>query len=70
MPNAVHSPFFQEATITCKDVDRVYIKDRKGFVKYALQYGYDLVPSYTFGDAGVARILYFCVNLYSGLHTN
>lgn len=43
----------QEATITCKDVDRVYIKERKGFVKYALEYGYDLVPAYTFGDAGM-----------------
>lgn len=43
---------FEEATITCKDKDRVYIKDRKGFIKYALQFGYDVVPAYTFGDTG------------------
>ena len=27
---------FEEATITVKDELRVYIKDRKGFIKYAL----------------------------------
>jgi len=31
--------------------DRVYLKKRQGFIKYALQYGYNLMPVYTFGEA-------------------
>eukprot|EP00919_Chromeraceae_sp_WS-2016_P061766 GHVR01146392.1.p1 GENE.GHVR01146392.1~~GHVR01146392.1.p1 ORF type:complete len:226 (+),score=-0.08 GHVR01146392.1:382-1059(+) len=41
---------FQEATITSTESDRIYIKHRKGFIKYALQYGYRIVPCFTFGD--------------------
>jgi len=42
---------FHEATITCPGHERVFLKHRKGFVKYALRYGYDLVPVYTIGEA-------------------
>ena len=42
---------FHEATIGCPQTDRVYLKDRKGFIKYALQYGYALQPVYTFGES-------------------
>jgi len=31
-------------------MERVYINDRKGFIKYALQYGYTIYPSYTFNE--------------------
>lgn len=41
---------FHEATITCPGHERVFLKDRRGFVKYALRFGYDLVPCYTFGE--------------------
>ncbi|CAE8654631.1 unnamed protein product, partial [Polarella glacialis] len=42
---------FHEATITCPGHERVFLKSRRGFVKYALRYGYDLVPCYSIGEA-------------------
>mmetsp|Transcript_8120 Transcript_8120/g.19960 ORF Transcript_8120/g.19960 Transcript_8120/m.19960 type:complete len:342 (+) Transcript_8120:149-1174(+) len=41
---------FEEATLSCVGKDRVYIKKRVGFVKLALQHGYNVVPVYTFGE--------------------
>jgi len=41
---------FEEATITNHEEDRVFIKERKGFIKYALQYGYKVYPSYCFNE--------------------
>ena len=41
---------FEEATLYRNGRHRVFIKQRKGFVKYALQNGYKLVPTYTFGE--------------------
>lgn len=41
---------FEEATISYLEKDRVYIKKRVGFVKLALQHGYNVVPVYTFGE--------------------
>lgn len=41
---------FEEATLTSPDHDRVYIKKRVGFVKLALQHGYNIVPVYSFGE--------------------
>ena len=35
---------FEEATITVNDELRVYIKDRKGFIRYALEYNYGIYP--------------------------
>jgi len=42
---------FEEATIMKRGVERVYLRRRKGFVKYALRYGYNLHPAYTFGES-------------------
>lgn len=41
---------FEEATLTSPSHDRVYIRKRFGFVKLALQHGYNIVPVYTFGE--------------------
>jgi len=41
---------FEEATLTCPGKDRVFIKKRVGFIKLALQYGYDVAPVYSFGE--------------------
>lgn len=41
---------FEEATISDHRRDRVFIQNRKGFVKYALEYGYKMYPCYTFNE--------------------
>ena len=40
-----------QATLYARGTHRVYIRRRKGFVKYALQHGYALTPIYTFGES-------------------
>jgi len=42
---------FEEATISARGKDRVYLKKRQGFIKYGLEFGYKLVPVYTFGES-------------------
>ena len=41
---------FEEATIFAHDHHRVFIRNRRGFVKYALQHGYKVHPVYSFGE--------------------
>lgn len=50
IPGAWH-----EATIHTPAADRMWIIKRRGFVKYALQYGYTITPSYCFGE----KLTYF-----------
>jgi 2-acylglycerol O-acyltransferase 2 len=50
---------FEEATLTTYDRERVFIKNRKGFIKYALDYGYKIYPCYTFGE----NRLFYTLNL-------
>lgn len=41
---------FEEATLTTPKQLRVYIKDRKGFIKYALQHNYTIYPVLTYNE--------------------
>ena len=41
---------FYEATFMQRGREQIYIRHVKGFVKYALQHGYRIVPAYTFGE--------------------
>ena len=41
---------FHEATVHSPTEDRLFLKKRKGFVKYALEFGYSLTPVYGFGE--------------------
>ncbi|KAL4429145.1 hypothetical protein ABPG74_015173 [Tetrahymena malaccensis] len=41
---------FEEACLTSQYEHRIYIKHRKGFIKYALKYGYTIYPCYSFGE--------------------
>lgn len=50
-PMAIVPGGFEEATVTCRFTDRVFLKTRAGFIKYALRHGYDLVPCFTVGDS-------------------
>lgn len=49
---------FEEASITNYGKDRIFIKERKGFLKYALEYGYRVYPVYTFNE----NKLFYTVN--------
>eukprot|EP00439_Symbiodinium_sp_Y106_P023137 s3519_g2.t2 len=42
---------YQEATCFSHGFERVALRQRKGFVKYCLRYGYRLHPVYTFGES-------------------
>jgi 2-acylglycerol O-acyltransferase 2 len=42
---------FEDATLFQYGKERTAMKKRKGIVKYCLEYGYAIVPSYTFGEA-------------------
>ncbi|XP_053992448.1 diacylglycerol O-acyltransferase 2-like [Hylaeus volcanicus] len=41
---------WHEGTLHTQTKDRLYIRKRQGFIKYALQYGYTITPSYGFGE--------------------
>eukprot|EP00193_Tetraselmis_chui_P006174 CAMPEP_0177757506 /NCGR_PEP_ID=MMETSP0491_2-20121128/3679_1 /TAXON_ID=63592 /ORGANISM="Tetraselmis chuii, Strain PLY429" /LENGTH=300 /DNA_ID=CAMNT_0019273161 /DNA_START=162 /DNA_END=1064 /DNA_ORIENTATION=+ len=41
---------FEEASCYKRNTHRAFLKDRKGWVKYALQYGAPIYPAYTFGE--------------------
>jgi hypothetical protein len=41
---------FEEATLYRRGEHRLYLKKRFGFIKIALQHGYDVHPVYTFGE--------------------
>ena len=41
---------FEEATLTTPKELRVFIKNRKGFVKYGIEHGYTIRPTLFFGE--------------------
>jgi 2-acylglycerol O-acyltransferase 2 len=41
---------FEEATITDYHKNKVFIKNRTGFIKYALEFGYSIQPCYSFNE--------------------
>ena len=41
---------YEEATLTSRNKLNVFIKERKGFVKYALKYGYAMRPVIVFNE--------------------
>lgn len=41
---------YEEATLTSEKEYRCYLKNRKGFVKFALMYGYKLHPVFVFNE--------------------
>ena len=41
---------FEEATITELGQERLFLLNRKGFIKYALRHGYSVTPVYCFGE--------------------
>eukprot|EP00727_Mastigamoeba_balamuthi_P001623 m51a1_g11458 putative mono- or diacylglycerol acyltransferase (768) ;mRNA; r:1297-4143 len=45
-----------EMAITSHDAERVYLKKRKGFVKFALRHGFDLVPCFHFGNSQIIHM--------------
>jgi len=46
---------FHEASLFEYGKDRVVVSNKKGFIKYALQYGYKVVPAYSFGECFTYR---------------
>jgi len=52
---------YECATYTNDEFDQVFIKERKGFVKYALMFGYKVHPCYNFGEN---KLYYMIKNYY------
>lgn len=48
---------FEEATLTTPNAMRIYIKHRKGFIKMALRYGYNVVPTLVLGEHQIFKTL-------------
>lgn len=44
---------FEEATLSCPDQDRVFVKKRYGFVRLCIQHGIPIRPVYVFGEKGL-----------------
>lgn len=58
---------FEESTLTQYGKQRLYLKNRKGFIKLALKHGYNIHPVYTFGETNMMNSL---SNEYLGLILN
>lgn len=45
----------EEVALYTFQQEHVFLSPRKGFIKYALQHGYLLIPGYTFGECDLYR---------------
>ncbi|OWZ18473.1 LOW QUALITY PROTEIN: Diacylglycerol O-acyltransferase [Phytophthora megakarya] len=59
---------FEEATLYERGKHRVYIKQRFGFIKLALQHGYKVHPVYTFGEEYVYHTFPYLLKLRLALN--
>lgn len=48
---------FEEATLTDNNQNNLYLQQRKGFIKYAIQFGYPLYFTYTFGENKLVPVI-------------
>ena len=58
---------YEEATLSNFNEDRVFLKGRKGFIKYALKYGYTVHPCYGFNEN---KAYYYFTSVKIGLWLN
>eukprot|EP01090_Pellita_catalonica_P007977 TRINITY_DN18600_c0_g1_i1.p1 TRINITY_DN18600_c0_g1~~TRINITY_DN18600_c0_g1_i1.p1 ORF type:complete len:320 (-),score=36.46 TRINITY_DN18600_c0_g1_i1:103-1062(-) len=56
-----------EMMLSDKNEERIFIKKRKGFIKFALQTGLDLIPVYQFGNTQILDRLSSKVGLFTWL---
>lgn len=54
---------FEEASLTTSKENRIFIKERKGFIKYAMRYGYKIRPVFIFGE----NKIYHTMDRFTGL---
>lgn len=45
-----------ELFLSCENEERLYLKNRKGFIKLSMQTGVDIVPIYLFGNTSVLSV--------------
>lgn len=50
---------FEEATLTTNNEYRLFIRNRKGFIKYAMKYGYKIYPVFIFKESTYNTIYFF-----------
>ena len=46
-----------ELFLSCENEEKLYLKNRKGFIKLALSQGVDVIPIYLFGNTSVLSVL-------------
>lgn len=49
---------FEEATVFSHKEYRLFNNNRKGFIKYAIEYGYNLYPVFVFNESNIILLLY------------
>ena len=57
VPFGILSRGSEEIIIAEAGKECIYIKNRKGFIKYALQHGYSLAIGYTFGESDLYKTI-------------
>ncbi len=53
-----------EAMEGAGDTCKLFLNKRRGFVKYALQHGRDMVPTFTFGENDLYNLVRFIVCMF------